>query len=80
MVRMVTNGKESAPIASVRMPAGFTSLGAEHAIKIAAIGDKHVITVDGQQVLAFTNATYASGGVGTRSWGTGNSAASPASR
>ena len=74
MVRMVKNGAESAPIASVKMPAGFAAVGTEHAIKISVTGDKHVITVDGQTVLQFTDATYTYGGVGVRSWGTGDSA------
>ena len=74
MVRMVKNGAESPPIASVKMPAGFVSTGTEHAIKVTVTGDKHVISVDGQTILQFTDATYSYGGVGVRSWGTGDSA------
>ena len=53
------------------MPAGFASTArARHRIKV--VGDKHVVTVDGKQVLSFTDATYTSGGAGLRSWDGGS--------
>jgi hypothetical protein len=72
VVRTVTGGSESAPIASFNMPAGFPIYGTQHDIVIKVVGDKHVITVDGQQVLSFTNATFKSGGAGLRSWDGGS--------
>jgi prepilin-type N-terminal cleavage/methylation domain-containing protein len=72
VVRKVTGGSESAPIASVSMPAGFSIYGAQHDIVIKVVGDKHVVTVDGKQVLSFTEPTYKSGGAGLRSWDGGS--------
>jgi hypothetical protein len=59
---------ESGPIASVSMPPGFATLGAEHKISISVVGDHHVISVDGQQVLDFKDSTFGSGMAGLRSW------------
>jgi type II secretion system protein G len=72
VVRKVTRGNESAPIASFDMPAGFSIYGAQHDIAIKVVGDKHVVTVDGKQVFSFTDATYKSGGAGLRSWDGGS--------
>jgi type II secretory pathway pseudopilin PulG len=72
VVRKVSGGKESAPIASFNMPADFDVYGAKHDIVIKVVGDKHVITVDGKQVLAFSDSTYKSGGAGLRSWDGGS--------
>ena len=55
------------------MPAGFNVYGAQHDIVIKVVGDKHVITVDGKQVLSFTDATYKTGSAGLRSWDGGSS-------
>ena len=74
MVRMVTNGRESAPIATAKMPAGFPAVGTPHVISISAVGSAHVISVDGVVVLSFVDSTYSYGGVGLRAWGTGDSA------
>jgi prepilin-type N-terminal cleavage/methylation domain-containing protein len=68
VVRKVNGGSESAPIASFDMPAGFNVYGAQHDIAIKVVGDKHVIMVDGKQVLSFSDATYKTGGAGLRSW------------
>ena len=73
VVRKVNGGSESAPIASFNMPAGFNVYGAQHDIVIKVVGDKHVITVDGKQVLSFTDATYKTGSAGLRSWDGGSS-------
>jgi len=68
LVRTVTRGSESAPIASVRMPAGFDVFSSEHQVTIEVVGDRHVISVDGEQVLDFEDASFASGVAGLRSW------------
>ena len=73
VVRKVTHGTESAPIASFNMPAGFGIYGAAHDIAIKVIGDKHVVTVDGKEVLSFKDSTFKSGGAGLRSWDGGSS-------
>lgn len=72
VVRKVSSGSESAPIASFSLPAGFDIYGAEHDISIKVVGDKHVITLDGQKALEFTDATFTSGGAGLRSWDGGS--------
>ncbi len=69
IVRKVTAGAESAPIASVKMPAGFEIYGAAHAVTINAVGTHIVCKVDGVTMLDFNDSTYASGGAGLRSWG-----------
>jgi type II secretion system protein G len=73
VVRKVSKGSESAPIASFSMPPGFSIYGAAHDIVIKVVGDKHVISVDGKQVLSFADATYKSGSAGLRSWDGGSS-------
>ena len=55
------------------MPAGFNIYGTAHDIVIKVVGDDHVISVDGKQVLSFTDATYKSGSAGLRSWDGGSS-------
>jgi prepilin-type N-terminal cleavage/methylation domain-containing protein len=73
VVRKVNGGSESAPVASFNMPAGFNVYGAQHDIVIKVVGDKHVIAVDGQQVLSFSDSTYKTGSAGLRSWDGGSS-------
>jgi type II secretion system protein G len=73
VVRKVSKGAESAPIASFNMPPGFAIYGTQHDIGIKVVGDKHVVTVDGQQALSFTDSTYKSGSAGLRSWDGGSS-------
>ncbi|MBM3148071.1 MAG: hypothetical protein FJ000_09300, partial [Actinobacteria bacterium] len=68
LVRKVTRGKESAPIASVSMPKGFDIYGSEHQMSIKVVGDRHLISVDGKQVLDFKDATFSEGTAGMRSW------------
>ena len=72
VVREVVNGHETAPIASFNMPPGFEIYGAQHDILIKVVGDKHVITVDGKEVLSFTDSTFKSGSAGLRSWDGGS--------
>jgi len=68
LVRKVTNGKESSPVASVRIPSAFPIYNSDHAISISVAGNSHAISIDGTQVLAFTDSTYTTGGGGFRSW------------
>jgi len=71
LVRKVINGKETSPIQSASMPAGF-SLNTMHSISISISGDKHVIKVDGAVVLDFANNSFMNGQAGVRSWGSSN--------
>ena len=68
LVRKVTAGAESAPIASASMPAGFGVYGAAHTTTISAVGDHIIIKVDGATVLDFHDSTFKSGSAGVRSW------------
>jgi prepilin-type N-terminal cleavage/methylation domain-containing protein len=68
-VRKVVNGVESAPIAKVSMPPGFSIYGTPHAISISAVGSHIVVQADGVTVLDFIDSTFASGSAGLRSWG-----------
>ena len=70
VVREVTNGAESAPIATASMPSGFTVYGKPHDITISAEKDHIVIKVDGVIFLDFYDSTFPSGGAGLRTWGT----------
>jgi type II secretion system protein G len=67
VVRKVTAGAESSPLATASMPSGF-DVGAEHEIKVRAVGDHHVCYVDGIAVLDFHDSTFLSGAAGLRSW------------
>jgi type II secretion system protein G len=67
VVRKVTQGAESSPIATANMPSGF-NVSDQHEIKIKAVGDHHVVYVDGAAMLAFHDSTYLSGAAGLRSW------------
>jgi type II secretion system protein G len=69
IVRKVVAGVESAPIAQVKFPAGFSVYDASHAITISAVGSHIVCKVDGASMLDFNDTTFASGGAGLRSWG-----------
>jgi fructan beta-fructosidase len=68
VVRKVVKGAEGAPIAKVAMPKGFSVYGSEHQISISVVGDRHVITVDGQQVMEFKDASFVKGMAGLRTW------------
>lgn len=67
VVRVVTNGEESSAIQRVPFPAGF-DINAPHAIEIKVEGSRHVMKVDGQTVMDFSDSTYLSGGAGVRTW------------
>ncbi len=68
VVRTVTNGVESGPIAISSMPPGYSIYGTSHKTTITAIGSHIVIKVDGVPVLDFVDSKYASGQAGMRAW------------
>jgi prepilin-type N-terminal cleavage/methylation domain-containing protein len=68
VVRKVTNGVESGPIATSAMPAGYPIYGTSHKTTITAIGSHIVVKVDGIPVLDFVDSTYGSGQAGMRAW------------
>ena len=70
VVRKWVNGVESAPIAIANMSGSFIASmnTAPHDIRVSAVGDHMVITVDGASVLDFHDSTYASGSAGLRAW------------
>jgi len=69
LIRKVTNGYESNPVATVAMPSGF-SLTATHQVVLNVSGNTTVVNVDGAQVMSYTDAgsSYSAGYVGVRSW------------
>jgi hypothetical protein len=68
VVRKVTNGTESAPLAISAMPTGYPIYGTAHKTTITAVGSHIVVKVDGVPVLDFVDSTYASGQSGMRAW------------
>jgi prepilin-type N-terminal cleavage/methylation domain-containing protein len=64
VVRKIVDGIESAPIASVDMPAGFSG---QHSISVSVSGSSHTVSVDGSAVMTFSDGTYGSGTVGLQS-------------
>jgi type IV pilus assembly protein PilA len=64
VVRKIVDGVESAPLASVNMPGGFSG---QHSISISVGGSGHSISVDGASVMSFSDGTYSSGTVGLQS-------------
>jgi hypothetical protein len=68
LVRRVTNGAESNPIATTKMPAGFDIYTTLHTLTVKVVGDHHMLYVDGDQVLDFHDSRYMTGAAGLRSW------------
>jgi len=68
LVRKVVDGRETAPIQRVRMPDGYPVYDQSHEISIAVSGDRHVITIDGEPVMDFADASFSSGAAGLRTW------------
>jgi len=70
VVRKWVNGAETGPIASAPMSAAFiaTMYTQPHDLRISAVGNHIVCTVDGVKVLDFYDSTYASGAAGLRAW------------
>lgn len=68
LVRKVVAGVESAPIASVSIPAGFPVYDVQHQIQISVVGSEQNIYVDGNKVLTLTDTAFTSGSAGLRTW------------
>jgi type IV pilus assembly protein PilA len=64
VVRKIVDGVESAALASVNMPAGFSG---QHSISVSVGGSSHSIQLDGSTVMTFQDSTYGSGTVGLQS-------------
>jgi len=70
-IRKVVKGRESKIIHFVSMletMGGGFDITAAHDIKIVVSGQSHVISIDGKEVLNFTDTTFSSGNVGVRTW------------
>jgi hypothetical protein len=69
-VRKRVNGVESAPLASAAVSSAFVASmnTVPHDIKISAVGDHIVVTVDGVVALDSHDSTYATGSAGLRAW------------
>ena len=63
VVRKIVGGVESAPIATMNMPAGFSG---QHSISVSVSGNTHTVTV-GSATMTFNDSTYGSGTVGLQS-------------
>jgi hypothetical protein len=66
--RKWVRGNELSPFARAYAPAGFEWWNTVREIKVVANGNRFTAYVDGQQVLTGSDATYATGGVGFRTW------------
>lgn len=78
VVRKVENGKETSPIASIKikevMGDDFDIMGTPHNISISVNGSSHSIKVDNVEVLSFTDSSYSNGSAGLRTWRSGGTA------
>ena len=63
LVKEYVNGKNKGRLARVDMPADFDAYGTAHQVTIEVVGDEHVITVDGDEVIAFEDDSIGSGQV-----------------
>ncbi|HOV89995.1 MAG TPA: prepilin-type N-terminal cleavage/methylation domain-containing protein [Syntrophorhabdaceae bacterium] len=68
IVRKVINGAEQSPFQSVNMPQGFPIYNQSHEISITVQGSNHLIKIDGQTIMNFTDTTFEAGMAGLRSW------------
>lgn len=68
LVRKVSDGKESAPIAVVAIPNGYPVYNKSHQVEITVTGDRHVVSIDSVAVMEFTDASFSSGAAGLRTW------------
>lgn len=66
--RRWTNGSESAPIARVNFPPGFSVYNAPHTVKIVVKGNTFTAYLDDTLALSATDSMYPRGGVGLRRW------------
>ena len=68
IVRKVYKGKEDGPFQRTPIPDGFPVYYQSHEILIIVLGDKHVIYIDGQIILSFSDDTFGQGSAGFRTW------------
>ncbi len=70
LVRTVHNGHEGSPVARAWMGDDFVDneLSRIHEIAITIEGDHHIITVDGSEILNFTDGTFIEGIAGFMMW------------
>ena len=68
LVRPVCNGRDEPPIATCPMESGFfcSQLGSAHDIGLSVQGDHHLVTVDGEKVLEFSDSSFTQGVCGLR--------------
>lgn len=75
VVRKVVEGREQSPFEEVKMTdvmgSDFGVKGTSHEVTIEVVGDRHVISVDGVEVLDFTDGDFTEGSGGLRKWGAG---------
>jgi len=68
LIRKWVNGNEiNPPIAYASAP-NYNWYGPDRQVQIVAQGSSITVKIDGKQVLAATDSTYSSGGVGFRTW------------
>lgn len=67
IMRKWVNGNELSPFAMARAP-GYGWYNTPRQIQIAVKGNTFTAYIDGRQVLQGTDSTYASGGIGFRTW------------
>jgi hypothetical protein len=68
ILRKWVNGAELAPFARVKPPSGYNWLGTARNIQVSVKGSTYTVFVDGTQVLQASDSTYATGGIGLRTW------------
>lgn len=69
-LRKWVNGNEISPPFAVASAPNYPWYGQNRQIQIVAKGNSITVSIDGKQVLAASDSTYASGGVGLRTWDT----------
>lgn len=68
LVRKVTAGVESGPLAVAAIPSGFPVYDVQHQIQIQVVGNAQNIYVDGNKVLTISDSTFLAGSAGLRAW------------
>ena len=68
LMRRWTDGHEESPFARVWADPGFEWYGVDRDIQVEISGDTFNAYIDGQLVLTGSDDTYASGGIGMRTW------------
>jgi prepilin-type N-terminal cleavage/methylation domain-containing protein len=75
VVRKVTDGREGSPFQRIDMATAMGNgfmLNDPHDIEIDVRGDRHIIKVDGVEIMNFVDSTYSEGHVGVRTWNNSN--------